>query len=681
MSLKYRISILFVSVALFIAYLFLFSPDLRKLNDLSKVIKGDKGEVLRVYLNSKDKYRIPANFENLNKTYLEMLIEYEDKRFYKHIGFDPFAISRATFQYIKNREIHSGASTITMQLVRMLEPKDRNIFSKMSEVIKAVQLELKFSKKEILEMYLTLTPYGANIEGIEAASQFYFNKNSKELNKLEAALLVGLPQSPTYLRPDRYPERALKQRNKIINRVSENKKFQFSEWEKTTKIFTAKRDYNLYIPHLTDKLALNNKQSLFETYIDMSLQKLNKRTLLSHADNFSKKTNLSAIVIENKTGKVISYIGSLDYFSQEKLGANNMVAAIRSPGSTLKPFIYAAAMDKNIIHSSTEINDDTYRSKNFTPLNFDKTFSGKVKVYEALQRSLNIPTVKVLEKIGVNNFLGILNKNKVNYVLPKKHHNPGLAIALGGIGISLEELGALYVALANEGQYKKLRYFKNDLEENKEQFLFSKKTSKEITNILRKANSNSVNMQSDFLTNSYGIAHKTGTSYGYRDAFAFGYTPSHTIGVWVGRTDGTANAVRSGVQDATPVMFSLFENVKSLRTNKFETWTGYPAINMETPKAIKELKETREVKITFPKPNSIFILEKNNSLLLPLEAIKGQKPYLWIVNNKIISENNGLQSSKDMLWQPASLGVNTLNVIDANGHSDTIKVVIKKLKK
>ena len=335
-------------------------------------------------------------------------------------------------------------------------------------------------------------------------------------------MLFRSPQSPTYLRPDRYPERALKQRNKIINRVSENKKFQFSEWEKTTKIFTAKRDYNLYVPHLTDKLVLNNKQSLFETYIDMSLQKLNERTLLNYSDNFSKKTNLSAIVIENKTGKVISYIGSLDYFSQEKLGANNMVAAIRSPGSTLKPFIYAAAMDKNIIHSSTEINDDTYKSKNFTPLNFDKTFSGKVKVYEALQRSLNIPTVKVLEKIGVNNFLGILNKNKVNYVLPKKHNNPGLAIALGGIEISLEELGALYVALANEGQYKKLRYFKNDLEENKEQFLFSKKTSKEITNILRKANSNSVNMQSDFLTNSYGIAHKTGTSYGYRDAFEIG---------------------------------------------------------------------------------------------------------------------------------------------------------------
>ena len=227
MSLKAKISVVFVSIALFIAYLFLFSPDLRKLNDLSKVIIGNKGEILRVYLNSKDKYRIPANFENLNKTYLEMLIEYEDKRFYKHIGFDPFAISRATFQYVKNRKIHSGASTITMQLVRMLEPKDRNILSKMSEVIKAVQLELKYSKKEILEMYLTLTPYGANIEGIEAASQFYFNKNSKELNKLEAALLVGLPQSPTYLRPDRYPERALKQRNKIINRVSENKKFQF----------------------------------------------------------------------------------------------------------------------------------------------------------------------------------------------------------------------------------------------------------------------------------------------------------------------------------------------------------------------------------------------------------------------------------------------------------------------
>ena len=678
MSLKVKISVVFVSIALFIAYLFLFSPDLRKLNDLSKVIKGDKGEVLRVYLNSKDKYRIPANFENLNKTYLEMLIEYEDKRFYKHIGFDPFAISRATFQYLKNREIHSGASTITMQLVRMLEPKDRNIFSKMSEVIKAVQLELKFSKKEILEMYLTLTPYGANIEGIEAASQFYFNKNSKELNKLEAALLVGLPQSPTYLRPDRYPERALKQRNKIINRVSENKKFQFSEWEKTTKIFTAKRDYNLYVPHLTDKLVLNNKQSLFETYIDMSLQKINKRTLLSYSDNFSKKTNLSAIVIENKTGKVISYIGSLDYFSQEKLGANNMVAAIRSPGSTLKPFIYAAAMDKNIIHSSTEINDDTYKSKNFTPLNFDKTFSGKVKVYEALQRSLNIPTVKVLEKMGVNNFLGILNKNKVNYVLPKKHNNPGLAIALGGIGISLEELGALYVALANEGQYKKLRYFKNDLEENKEQFLFSKKTSKEITNILRKANSNSVNMQSDFLTNSYGIAHKTGTSYGYRDAFAFGYTPSHTIGVWVGRTDGTANAVRSGVQDATPVMFSLFENIKSLRTNKFETWTGYPAINMETPKAIKELKETREVKITFPKPNSIFVLEKNNSLVLPLEAIKGQKPYIWMVNDRILSFSDKGETVTDILWKPTNLGVNTLNVIDAEGYSDSIKVVIKK---
>ncbi len=681
MSLKHKISLVFVLIIFFFAYLFFFSPDLRKLDDISKVIKGDKGEVLRIYLNSKDKYRIPANFENLNKTYLDMLIEYEDKRYYKHFGFDPFAISRATFQYIKNGEILSGASTITMQLVRMLEPKDRNIFSKISEVINAVQLELKFSKKEILEMYLTLTPYGANIEGIEAASQFYFNKNSKELNKLESALLVGLPQSPTYLRPDRYPERALKQRNKIINRVSENKKFHFSEWEKNTKIFTAKRDYNLYVPHLTDKLVLNNKQSLFETYIDMSLQKLNERTLLNYSDNFSKKTNLSAIVIENKTGKVISYIGSLDYFSQEKLGANNMVAAIRSPGSTLKPFIYAAAMDKNIIHSSTEINDDTYRSKNFTPLNFDKTFSGKVKVYEALQRSLNIPTVKVLEKMGVNSFLGILNKNKVNYVLPKKHNNPGLAIALGGIGISLEELGALYVALANDGKYKKLKYFKHDLEDNEELFLFSKKTSKEITNILRKANSNSVNMQSDFLTNSYGIAHKTGTSYGYRDAFAFGYTPSHTIGVWVGRTDGTANAVRSGVQDATPVMFSLFENIKSLRTNKFEAWTGYPAINMETPKAIKELKETREVKITFPKPNSTFVIEKNNSLLLPLEAIKGQKPYLWIVNNKIISENNSLQSSKDILWQPASLGVNTLNVIDANGHSDTIKVVIKKLKK
>ena len=185
-------------------------------------------------------------------------------------------------------------------------------------------------------------------------------------------------------------------------------------------------------------------------------------------------------------------------------------------------------------------------------------------------------------------------------------------------------------------------------------------------------------MQSDFLTNSYGIAHKTGTSYGYRDAFAFGYTPSHTIGVWVGRTDGTANAVRSGVQDATPVMFSLFENIKSLRTNKFETWTGYPAINMETPKAIKELKETREVKITFPKPNSIFVLEKNNSLVLPLEAIKGQKPYIWLVNDRILSFSDKGESMTDILWQPTNLGVNTLNVIDAEGYSDSIKVVIKK---
>ena len=190
--------------------------------------------------------------------------------------------------------------------------------------------------------------------------------------------MVGLPQSPTYLRPDRYPERALKQRNKIINRVSENKKgFHFSEWEKNTKIFTAKRDYNLYVPHLTDKLVLNNKQSLFETYIDMSLQTLMRELFLNYSDNFSKKTNLSAIVIENKTGKVISYIGSLDYFSQEKLGANNMVAAIRSPGSTLKPFIYAAAMDKNIIHSSTEINDTTYNHKTFAPQNLIKLFQVK----------------------------------------------------------------------------------------------------------------------------------------------------------------------------------------------------------------------------------------------------------------------------------------------------------------
>ncbi|WP_160055320.1 penicillin-binding protein 1C [Oceanospirillum linum] len=516
---------------------------------------------LRAFPDHKGLWRYQVGLGDVAPDYLKAVINYEDRWFYYHPGFNPFSVVRAAWQNWRCGCIVSGGSTITMQVARRLDPHRRSLGGKLHQVLRAVQLEWHLSKEDILTLYLNYVPMGGVIEGVEAASRLYLDRSASELSLAQSALLAVLPQAPSRLRPDRYPERAQAARDKVLQRLYDFGVIDRQAFEraKLEAVAAWQPDMPILAPLLARKLHQQYPdRAVIQTTLDADIQAELQTLLQEDIQLYPKGHSAAILVADNATGEVVAYVGSADFLNQQRFGHVDMVQAIRSPGSTLKPFIYGLALEAGVIHSASLLRDTPRYQKEYQPENFARAFSGAVDTHTALRQSLNLPVVQVLEALTPERFAAALANVRTPYRMPAGSR-PNLAMALGGGGFNLWDLVTLYSGLANKGQVKPLTALFQPSQEQMDtdsRWLISGETSWVVARLLRNARPDQTHNPS-IRTHAPGIAWKTGTSYGFRDAWAVGVTPKLTIGVWVGRPDGTPAPGYFGAITALPILFRI----------------------------------------------------------------------------------------------------------------------------
>jgi penicillin-binding protein 1C len=376
--------------------------------DASTVVLDRDGRLLRAYATPDGRWRLPARAGDVDRRYVDVLLAYEDKRFREHAGIDPFAFGRAVLQFVRNGRIVSGGSTLTMQVARLLEPRtERTLLAKLRQTVRAVEIERALSKDQVLSLYLTLAPYGGNLEGVRAASLAYFGKEPRRLTLGEAALLVALPQSPEARRPDRSVVVAKAARDRVLDRVAAAGLFASAEIERARlePVPAGRRAMPMLAPHAADAAiaALPDVHEMRLT-IDAELQKNLEDLARDRASALGPEISIAILAVDNASGEVLARVASASYFDQRRSGQVDMTQALRSPGSTLKPFIYGLGFEDGFIHPETLLDDRPVRYGSYAPENFDLTFQGTVSVRRALQMSLNVPAVAVLDKVGAHRF-------------------------------------------------------------------------------------------------------------------------------------------------------------------------------------------------------------------------------------------------------------------------------------
>src|SRR5262245_37942601 len=506
-------------------------------HDLSVTVLDRNGRLLRAYTTDDGRWRLPLEPAQVDQRYLAMLIGFEDKRFYGHFGVDPWAIGRALWQLARHGRIVSGGSTLTMQVARLLLGEHRRTAAgKFRQALTALRLERRLSKEEILRLYLRLAPFGGNLEGARAAALAYFGKEAQRLSLAEAALLVALPQAPELRRPDRSPTAAQRARNRVLAHAAARHIIPLQDARRAMAepIPTSRRDFPQLAPHLADAQVQHDKaRRVHLLTLDAGLQANLERLVEEHAAAQPGRLSAALIAVDHRTGEVLAQVGSPGYLDGDRFGALDMTSAVRSPGSTLKPLIYGLAFEAGLAHPQTLIEDRPVRFGAYVPKNFDQDWHGTVTVRMALAQSLNIPAVKVLDALGPGKLYGRLKQMGASPVLPKGSE-PTLAMALGGFGLRLSDLAALYTALARGGDVVALRWRRDDPPERRAELapqrLLTPVAAYYVTDILRHA-------PAPANARPGQIAYKTGTSYGFRDAWAVGYDGRHTVAVWVGRPD------------------------------------------------------------------------------------------------------------------------------------------------
>ncbi len=658
-------------------------------SDYSVTVLDRDGHLLRAFTTNQGRWRLPVSLEEVDPIYIKMLLAYEDKRFFSHHGVDLWAMGRAVKQFILNGRIISGGSTLTMQVARLLEPrKHRSIRAKLKQILRAISLEQHLTKQQILTLYLNLAPMGGNLEGVRAASLSYFNREPKRLTRAQAAQLVAIPQSPEYRRPDKSPKATLKSRNIVLKRVARLSDF-LSEKEARqalTEVMPTKRlPFPKYAAHLTQSEVLHDRaKQVHRLTIDIKLQRKMEKLVSSHARRFSKHHAIAMIIAENVTGDVLTHIGAPDFLKQHSSSHIDMTRAWRSPGSTLKPFIYGMGFEDGFLHPQTLIKDQPTRFGAYKPKNFDGGYYGTVTIRKALQMSLNIPAVKVLHKVGAGRLIARFQKNNIGYKLPKGA-KPNIALALGGLGMRLTDLTTLYMGLARGGQTIPLNWHQqqkfNISKAPQAQAILSPIASWYIGSILQ--GTSHTNKRTPF-------AYKTGTSYGYRDAWVVGYDQHYTVAIWVGRPDGTASPGMTGNGAAVPILLDAFKRLnKTMPLSRRPPAHTLLAQNTALPLPLQNFESlntashnqqaafTAPVHIAFPRPKTILSLRQNAQTgsgafeAMMIKAEGGALPLTWLINGRPIKQSFRRRST---FWTPREEGFVRLGVIDALGRSDSILV-------
>lgn len=526
-------------------------------DDLARVVLAEDGTPLWRFADANGVWRYPVQTAEVSPYYLDALLTYEDRWFYQHPGVNPFALARATWQNLTGARVVSGGSTLSMQVARLLDPHSRTLHGKLRQLWRTAQLEWHLSKAEILNLYLNRAPFGGTLQGVAAASWAYLGKSPAQLTHAEAALLAVLPQAPSRLRPDRHPQRAQEARDKVLRRLGE-----FQVWP-ASAVAEALEEPLLLAPRLEPSLApllarrLNRPDSppLIRTTLDATLQRRLEDLLLGWRARLPEYTSAAILVVEEDSMAVRAYLGSVDINDAKRFGHVDMISALRSPGSTLKPFLYGMALDDGLIHSESLLQDVPRRYGDYRPGNFSMGFTGAVPASTALSSSLNLPAVQLLEAYGPKRFAAQMRIGGVPLALPALAE-PNLALILGGAGSRLEDLVSGYSAFARDGRSATIRLQPDDT--LKERPLLSPGSAWIVRRILSGQARPDRDPRAELVQRPV-LAWKTGTSYGFRDAWAIGVGPRYLIGVWIGRPDGTPVPGQFGLASAAPLMLQVHD--------------------------------------------------------------------------------------------------------------------------
>jgi len=529
--------------------------------DTGTLVVARDGTPLRAFADAQGVWRYPADAKTVSPLYLQALLTYEDRWFRRHPGINPWALLRAGGQMLAERRIVSGGSTLTMQVARILDPHTRTPWGKAKQLLRALQLEAHLDKAQILDLYLERAPYGGTIEGVEAASWAYLGKPAARLSHAEAALLAVLPQSPSRLRPDRHPEAARRARDKVLARMTE-----LGAWSdeavadaRIEPVVARSLQPPLHAALLAQRLrSAQPRAAQIQTTLDSGLQRTLEERVAAYFSQLPERTSAALLVMDNATLEARAYVGSVAFADKARLGHVDMVQAWRSPGSTLKPFLYGMALDDGLIHSESLLVDAPQSFGGYRPGNFDAAFNGPVGAATALRLSLNVPAVDLLDRVGPSRFAARLGNAGIKLRFPHGVQ-PNLALILGGTGARLEDLVGAFAALNRQGIAGRVRYTPDD--PRIERRLVSPGAAWIVRDILQSNPRPGYGLGTFDTGSRPPVAWKTGTSYGYRDAWAIGSTRRYTVGVWVGRPDGTPLPGQYGAVTALPLMFEVIDSL------------------------------------------------------------------------------------------------------------------------
>jgi penicillin-binding protein 1C len=657
-------------------------PPLGKDLTFSARVLDRDGKLLRAYATSEGRWRLPAKVGDVDPKFFDLLFSYEDKRFRAHHGVDPLALLRGAGQLATSGHVRSGGSTLTMQVARLLEPRNnRNLSAKLRQIVRAVEIERVLSKDQVLSLYLELAPYGGNIEGIRAASLAYFGKEPRRLTLGEAALLVALPQSPELRRPDHFAAAARVARDRVLERYAATGRMPADEiaLAKAEPVPTARHAMPMLAPHAADRAtaeapAAKEIRLTIDADLQRNLEELARERLRTLVQTLGPDVSLAIFVADNATGEVLAHVGSPAYFDERRAGQVDMAQALRSPGSTLKPFIYGLGFEDGFIHPETLIEDRPERYGGYAPRNFNYSFAGTVTVRQALQQSLNMPAIAVLNRVGASRLTARLSQAGATMVLPDGEA-PGLAIGLGGVGTKLSDLVMLYSGIAQLGTVLPLRE-RLDAPAPQARRLISPVAAWYVSNVL---------LGSPPPENGTPgrIAFKTGTSYGYRDAWSVGFDGKHTVGVWVGRPDGAPVPGLVGREAAAPILFDAFARMGAPPAALARPPTGVLVTSSaKLPPPLRRFQAApgaaanaqASLHILFPPDGAKLDLSATDGKPDPIALkISGAvAPIALLVNGvPVQSEQRGT-----LFFAPDGPGFARITVIDSTGSTDSVLVRI-----
>lgn len=641
------------------------------------------GRLLRPFQTDDEMWRFAVKRADIDPLFVTMLMAFEDRRFESHWGVDPLALMRAAAQWASSGRIVSGGSTLSMQVARLIDKREegRSLAVKLREMARAVSLERSLGKERLLDLYLSLTPYGGNIEGVRAASLAYFGKEPRRLSPGEAALLVALPQSPEARRPDRFPERARAARDRVLDRMAKAGVLKPEQVAaaRDEPVPLTRRAMPAFAWHAAGEAHRDQEAGRVRLTLDRPIQEAMETLVRDRVRGLGTKLSGALIAIDHRTGEVIARVGTADPLDADRQGSVDMTRAIRSPGSTLKPFIYGLAYEAGLAHPETLIEDRPTSFGTYAPVNFDRGYQGTVTTREALQHSLNVPAIALLEAVGPRRLVTRFEQSGVRTALPRGEV-PGLAIGLGGVGLRLVDLAALYTALARLGDMPAIVERRDGVRPSAPRPLMDEVAAWHVGDVLANAPAPEAALSGRY-------AYKTGTSYGYRDAWAVGFDGARVVAVWVGRPDGSSVPGITGRSSAAPILFDAFARLGPYVPLAARPEGAITRTHAQLPAPM------RRFGARFADRDQTFTASRPLALTLPADGVRvdlgaargkpdplavraagGTPPFTVLLDGRPVGR---MGAQRRIFVDPDGAGFTTVSVVDAEGRSATATIRVE----